>query len=204
MVFLGWFLINPKTGLAKDYSIDEVKIINTVNRDGSMAVEERRVYNFDGSYSFAYQYINEKGERDEPYVLENFEICDENKCYRQKEDENNVAGTFFVRNEADRYYLKWFYKANSEKKTFSLKYRVKNVVDLGQDLAQIYWKPIGNDWGISQKNVEIEFKLPPGIGDKEINAWGHGPIEGKVSIPDNQLVKFEWRSNKKKGWKQEY
>ena len=131
-------MINPKTGLAKDYSIDEVKIINTVNRDGSMAVEERRVYNFDGSYSFAYQYINEKGERDEPYVLENFEICDENKCYRQKEDENNVAGTFFVRNEADRYYLKWFYKANSEKKTFSLKYRVKNVVDLGQDLAQIY------------------------------------------------------------------
>ncbi len=79
IVFAGLFLSWSKPSLAKDYSIDRVNIKNVVSVDGSINVEEERIYNFEGSYSFAYQYINKKGERDEPYGLENFEVCDENK-----------------------------------------------------------------------------------------------------------------------------
>ena len=96
-----------KPSLAKDYSIDRVNIKNVVSVDGSINVEEERIYNFEGSYSFAYQYINKKGERDEPYGLENFEVCDENKCFEQKNEDINIPETFLVRDERERYYLKW-------------------------------------------------------------------------------------------------
>ena len=191
IVFAGLFLSWSKPSLAKDYSIDRVNIKNVVSVDGSINVEEERIYNFEGSYSFAYQYINKKGERDEPYGLENFEVCDENKCFEQKNEDINIPETFLVRDERERYYLKWFYKARDEKKTFKIRYKIKNAVDLGEDFGQIYWKAIGDEWEVSQRNIKIDFELPAGIEGDEIRAWGHGPSGGMVSIVTNQLVNFE-------------
>lgn len=51
----------PAHALAKSYLIDKVDINANLNSDESMNVEENRKYNFDGNYTFAFQYIMKQG-----------------------------------------------------------------------------------------------------------------------------------------------
>ena len=62
-------LFNPKQTKSADkhYLITKVDLLGQLNRDGSMAMEESRVFSFTGSYSFAYMNINKKGERNDNY-----------------------------------------------------------------------------------------------------------------------------------------
>jgi len=177
----------------KSYRIDNVNIGATVNSDGSMNVVENREYDFTGSYTFAYQYINRTGQRGEKYNLSDFKICDEKWCYLKLKEVGNSDTTkpinnFYVVEEPNRYYIKWFYTVNSIGKNFKLSYRVDNAVTLHQDIAEIYWKWIGGDWELSQNNVNVKVDLPKNIDGKEIQAWGHGPLAGVVSIGSNPSV----------------
>ena len=183
--------LSPKVVWAKSYSIDEVAITNTVNRDGSMNVEEARRYNFSGSYSYAYEYINKKGQRNEPYLIDSFEVCETDFCYKQTEGNTGEVETFYVADEGSRYYVKWYYSATDQIKNFRIDYRVSNAVALNPDNAEIYWQAIGKDWDISQSNIKVIYNLPMGFDGNQIKAWGHGPLNGKVSIVSASEVDFE-------------
>ena len=178
---------------AKSYTITSVNIRAQVQQDGSMLVEEKRTFNFSGDYTFAYQYINKKGERIEPYIVKEIKICEAEKCYEQiaPDDVAKVPMTFYIRDEGDRYYVKWFYKASNESKNFILSYLVPNAVTLQRDVAEIYWQAIGRDWEVTEEQVKIDFILPDGVEGSQIQAWAHGPTSGVVSIPDNRTVKLE-------------
>ena len=109
--------------VAKSYSIDKVDIQNVINTDGTMTVKENRDYNFSGSYTFAYQTISKQGQRSEPYSLDSFELCEGADCYRQlmsneisQADVEKPEKTFYVTNNGNKYYIKWFYRAESEVK----------------------------------------------------------------------------------------
>jgi uncharacterized membrane protein len=194
---LFWFL--PSFVEAKSYSINKVDIYSTVYEDGSMKVKERRNYNFEGDYTFAYLYINKSGDRKEAYKFDNFEICEETDgCFKELNPKNKSEydverpkNSFYVEDQGNRYYIKWFYRASDENKKFILSYEIKNAVTLNQDTAEIYWKFIGKDWEISQSNIDIKVGLPANIPNNEIQAWGHGPLNAIVSIPDNRTVKFQ-------------
>ena len=188
------FLFGDQKVLAKSYSIDKVDIRAEVKNDGSMDVMEDRLFNFNGDYTFAYEYIEKAGNRDINYILENIELCDDKGCYQKlyrPDDNSKIPATFYVKEEKDSYYVKWFYKASNEKKNFKLKYTVKNAVTTHQDVAELYWQLVGSDWEIGQKNILAEIKLPAGISDDQIKAWGHGPLNGIVSIPDLNTVTFK-------------
>lgn len=193
VLFILALLFGVREAQAKSYSIGPVSIRAQVNRDGSMLIEERRTFNFSGDFTFAYQYINKKGERKEPYGLKEIKVCESSGCYEQiaPDDVAKVPMTFYVRDEGDRYYIKWFYKANSESKEFVLSYLVNNAVTLQRDVAEIYWQVIGDDWEIVQEKVNIDFVLPEGIDGSQIQAWAHGALGGKVSIPTNEKVSLE-------------
>ena len=187
ILLLGLFFNIPQVQ-AKSYTISPVNITETVLKDGSMKVEETRTFNFEGNFTFAYQYINKHGQRTEPYILSNFKICDELTCFKQSSIDTNIPNTFFLREESNRYYFKWFYSASNQSKTFKLSYDVTNAVTLQSDTAEIYWQAIGKDWEIEQKNITVKFLLPMGIDGSKIQAWAHGPTNGTVSIPSSNEI----------------
>src|SRR3989344_1752094 len=157
-VFLFLFIgTNKARAQEKSYTISPVNINLEILKDGSMKVFESRTFNFNGSFTFAYEYINKKGKegvstgRVDPYILEDFELCEDSYCYKkvtasaESQAPSQRANSFYVVEEEDRYYIKWFYQATDESKTFTLKYRVKNAVTLHEDIAEVYWKVIGDD-----------------------------------------------------------
>ena len=211
-IFLLFFLIFPSDTLAdKSYSISSVKINLGVNKNGSMDAQEIRTYHFNGSYTFAYQYINKYGNsndvsgRDEAYTLKNIKICDSEGCYKRIDPKlgeslnTPAARAFYARSYytieyQDKYYIKWFFDASDVSKTFSIYYTVDNAVTLQTDTAEIYWKLVGSDWEISQSDIEGTIRLPSEIANNDIQAWAHGPLTGKVSVPDNKTVTY-WLPN---------
>lgn len=166
-------LFFPNKIEAKSYLIDKVSIEAVVNKDGSMEVVENRAYNFSGEFSYAYQYIVKTGK------YSDFSICDEEKCYEK-----------IIEDQGNQYYVKWNYKASDEIKNFILKYKVDKAINLHSDIAELYWNFIGDKWEIGQSNIKIKVSLPEGIKDSEIQAWAHGPLDGKVSIPNGREVDF--------------
>jgi len=189
-LFLGVIPANAAT--TKDYSITNVTINNTINTDGSMDVVESRTYNFDGSFSYAYQSINKTNSKLKSYSVKDFTLCDELTCYKSALSTNKTfsPNTFYVEENGSSYYIKWFFKANNQNKTFTLKYKVENVVTLQTDTAEIYWQSIGNETSKSQSNIMVKYFLPNGVDGTQIKAYGHGPLNGIVSIPSSKEVDF--------------
>src|SRR3989339_1035997 len=136
-------LFTPTLAFAKSYTIPSLDITATLQPDGSMLVREERNYSFDGDYTFAYQYINRVTSyegRSEPYNLSHIEICELDDCYRELTpseitgaDDSRPEGTYYALEKNDQYYLKWFYRASSENRTFILSYKVDNAMTLQQD-----------------------------------------------------------------------
>src|SRR3989344_1965362 len=59
LIFISFFLlIFPCSVYAKDYSIKSADITVQIQSDGSADVTETRTYDFDGSYSWADEWIN--------------------------------------------------------------------------------------------------------------------------------------------------
>ncbi len=200
------FLYAPQAVLAKEYSIPTVAIQAQVHSNGSLSVSEQRTYSFEGEYSFAYLYINKnpnsaaKPGRTEPYELTQFLVCDESDCYTEGTaaldslNKPSRAGYFFVEEQSDRYFVKWYYQAQDERKVFTLNYTVLNAVTLHQDTAELYWQLIGSDWEIPEHGITAVVTLPPGIPSDQLQAWAHGPLAGKVSVVSATEVQYSLSS----------
>lgn len=136
-------------------------------------------------------------DEDVRYEIKNVKIGDGQGWYEQLESES--AGTYFFREEESRYYIKWFYEAVGGAKTFTIKYTIKNAVLAHKDIAEFYWKLIGDQWDKGVGFVEVKIYLPEGRfenssggenGLENIHGFGHGPLNGKVDIPSKNQVNF--------------
>ncbi|MGB9637297.1 MAG: DUF2207 domain-containing protein [Microgenomates group bacterium] len=113
---------------AKDYSIKSADFKVIINPDGSADITETRTYSFDGSYSWADEWINlvPKCTKCSNYRITNFELWEG----AQKYIESNLSsvGNFALTNDGKKFYIKWYYRANFENKTFTLKYKIENTI----------------------------------------------------------------------------
>ena len=104
---------------AKDYSIRSADFKLQLNQDGSANVTETRAYYFDGSYSWADEWINliPKCTNCSNYRITNFELWEGKQKYI--ESNNSSAGNFSLTNDGEKFYIKWYYRADFESKTFT-------------------------------------------------------------------------------------
>ena len=50
------------------------------------------------------------------------------------------------------------------------------------DTGELYWQFIGDGWGAPTRHAEILVALPKGVTKAQVRAWGHGPLNGSVTI----------------------
>jgi Predicted membrane protein (DUF2207). len=143
-VFL--FLLSFHQTSAKDYSIPEVDIEVNLQKDGSAWIKESRTYKFDGSFSWADEWINLKVKYSgcKNYKISNFSLEDE-KGYYLKSSLTTPPKLLHNRGK-DKFYIKWFYSAFDESKNFTMRYKVQNAITNHPDTAEFYWQLIGNEW----------------------------------------------------------
>ena len=84
------------------------------------------------------------------------------------------------------YNLQWFFDAEDERRTFDISYTVRNAATVAPDVAEVYWKWVG------ETHPEIDLvtaTLTVPAGDGEVLAWGHGELTGEVTV-DGDTVRW--------------
>ncbi|MGM0653654.1 MAG: DUF2207 domain-containing protein, partial [Bacillota bacterium] len=190
LAFIAVTLLSPAGAGADDRSFyfPEVVIEAEIKPDGSMEVVEDRTFSFDGHYQGAWQYI---------YLKHNAEIRDVRVSESGQPYEEMPIGTqdvpdiFYVDYKQDHVYIDWSFEAQDENRTFTISYTVDKVVLVHQDVAELYWQFIGDEWGERTSYAKVTLTLPEGATQEQIRAWGHGPLQGDVTVVSPTTVTWE-------------
>lgn len=176
---------NWSIGGQKSYSFDDVRIDALVQPDGSMIIQERRTADFSGSFTRMYLDIPTKGFKE----LSDIEVSEAGRPYSlTKNTQARTDGHYAFWLKDNNYHIEWYFQARDSKRTFDVSYRVADCVKLHDDVAELYWKFIGEMWDVPTKNVSVNLTLPGGAKQGEVLAWGHGPLQGQVEIPSSTEV----------------
>lgn len=190
---------------AKSYHFPYVRIDATIHPDGSLELRERRTFDFDGDFSFAFFTIDPT--HASFFSIEDFSIT-----------ESGVPVPFTTGFASHGgFEARWEFSASDERRTWDISYRVLCAVDVYEDAAHLLWQFVGTGWTERTDRVEVTVHVP-GRADRpverppacgafvdappaprmteplapgEVRAWGHGPLGGEVTIVDPQTVRLE-------------
>jgi hypothetical protein len=178
----------------KSYFFPRVEIDARVRPNGTLALHERRTFDFTGDFSYAFFTIESTHAPVEN--IQDFTISEDGTDLFH---EPSTSGNDF---EAT-----WYFDAHDERKTFDITYEVLCAVDVYRDGAHLLWQFIGRGWteetGFARVTVHVPdparsdvrraTTCPAGtdLGDYptrplqagDVRAWGHGPLNGTVRIP---------------------
>lgn len=215
--FVGWLIalavvIGPLLSIGipiwgavggKSYDFPRVEIDATVQPDGSLDLVERRTFDFDGDFSFAFFTIDWPVEQ-----IEEFSVTEDGRPLNV----STVESTSF------QFKGRWEFAAEDERRTFTISYRARCAVEVWADTAHLNWQFIGTGWEVPTDHAFVRVHLPGAaknakqlerpsetcpatapsapvetrpLREGETLAWGHGPLGGEVLIPDPQTVTLE-------------
>ncbi|MDZ7399705.1 MAG: DUF2207 domain-containing protein [candidate division KSB1 bacterium] len=165
----------------KRYSIDQIRIQAEVLADGSLRIVEDRSYRFWGSFRWAdYSLPLKKLGR-----VTDFELSENQERYLPAADQS--PGSYQISQDNERFYVKWFYRAKDEKRTFRLSYRVTDAVTVYDDVAEFYYKFVSERNEQSIGAVEVTAKLPEPADTSQVRAWAHGPLHGQLVFENGEI-----------------
>ncbi len=166
---------------AKSYQFTRVVVTAEVLSDGSMRVTELRTYDLRGSFSWATYTLPLRGARS----ISEIAVADEGGPYTPSD--STEPGTYQAEVSAGEMRLRWYFRAANEQRTFTISYRVHDVVTRYRDTAELFWKFIGTGWDVASDNVQISVLLA-GVRREQIRAWAHGPLRGRIEIADGRVL----------------
>lgn len=216
LIFITILLISNKVFASDDVTKKLYQDI-TINVDGSITIKEAAVlsgeYNgrsreirfkntsavkFTGIYSnFAgntdiYDGTDIKNIKIYDISQENFNSIDDidkiEKEYKEVESASN--GKYGVYTVEDYSYESDFkiYCPSNKNKVFCMEYTIKDAVVIHNDVAELYWNVIGNNYRERISDFQVRVHLPG--EDNDLRVWTHGPLTGSNKILDNKTVIF--------------
>ncbi len=181
-------LVEPGKIVAKDYRVDKIEIRAQIRPDGSVRFIERRVYAFQGEFSWADYRLPLRGiagveslrvwEGDREYVLSS----------------SGEPGTFEVDSSGNELRVKWHFRARNQTRVFELGFVVPSLVRAYPDVAEFYWNFIGagDRKAVKEAVVRISWAFPPPADSLRI--WIHGTWRASHRFSPEREVKI-WVRN---------
>ncbi|MGZ4105446.1 MAG: DUF2207 domain-containing protein, partial [Actinomycetota bacterium] len=177
-------VLGPATAAsAKSYHFSNVDIAIAVRADGSFTVRETRTFAFSGTYHFAFIDIPQGS-----YRIDGVGVSENGGAYRQVESEGAQTPGTFVFSDSGEYEIRWFYAQTDGSRTFTISYVVHDAIVRYDDVAELYWKFVGDQWDVGTDEARATVTLPAGATRDQVKAWGHGPLEGEVHIVDPTTI----------------
>ncbi|MGO5427481.1 DUF2207 family protein [Fusobacterium mortiferum] len=169
------------------YEIESLDIVANIERDGSLEVEERVVYDIGKINGILYN-IDALGYGKFTDLQIFYEDDGEFKQAR-----NNTApseGNFTVSVDDGLYKIKLYAPSQNERKEFIFRYNLTRGVTVYRDIAQLNRKMVGKEWQNSIGNISVTVNLPENVKKDDIYAFGHGPLTGNIEILDGKSVRY--------------
>ncbi len=182
LFFLLLFLLLPGETPAKSYLLTDVSIRAEVLADGGLQIRENRTYRFKGRFSWADYELPMEGLGE----VENFSLQENGTEFLRSKNEK--PGTYNLHWRKNSLYVKWYYRAKNESRTFTLQYKVTDAVTRYQDVAEFYYKFVGTANPREISRVRVQIILPEAADADQVKAWAHGPLWGNVQFGDGKIL----------------
>lgn len=169
------------------YEIERLDIVANIERDGSLEVEERVIYDIGKINGILYN-IDALGYGKFTDLQIFYEDDGEFKQAR-----NNTApseGNFTVSVDDGLYKIKLYAPSQNERKEFIFRYNLTRGVTVYRDITQLNRKMVGKEWQNSIGNISVTVYLPESVKKDDIYAFGHGPLTGNIEILDGKSVRY--------------
>lgn len=173
--------------LAKTISIPSVNITGTINKDGSVLIEEKRTIKFDGDFTFGFYELP----KSDMGKVTNIKVSEGIQDYTLEMNSSRAPGTFVVTDLSDKIRIDFFFNANNESKTFTFTYLVDEGVHVYQDYGQFYWKLQGTGWDFPVDNFTATINWKDSIQMDSYYIWAHGPLWGNFTKTDERSSYLE-------------
>ena len=171
----------------RSLSIDRVDIEVEILENGSMLVQEERQIHFNGQYNGFFQEID----KDNEVIIKDIVVLENGTPYEfNQSKEYGPPGTYLIDERPNTTLVDWSISAENETRTFVVQYVVENEVKVHNDVAELYYKFIG-EWDDPQSNITVHLTLPEGSKEEDLRAWGHGPLSGEVALVNNRQVLWQ-------------
>jgi len=145
-----------------------------------MQVSEIFEYSFDGDFNGMIRSLGIRGSDGLKY----FKASEYSPTYKELEYTQSVDG--------DMVTYKIYDQSSNEIKSFLLEYQLKNVITIYNDTAEFYWKFFDQSNTSPISHIKVEIELPKGeVSAEELKVFGHGPLDGKVSIREDGKIVYE-------------
>lgn len=83
---------------------------------------------------------------------------------------------------------KMYYRSNNESVAFLLDYKLDKAIVLHNDVAELYWQFIGNDFTDQINDLKIRIHLPNNDESDSFRVWAHGDLTGEIKKENNKTV----------------
>ena len=175
-------LATARAGLAKDYRIDKVAVQATIREDGSVRIVEKRVYSFRGQFHWASYRLPLRGIG----RVDSFQVREGDRVYRLAR--TGQDGTLSLKMSKDALAAKWFFNARNQTRVFVLSFVLRDVVTVYPDVAEFYYKFVGEGWKKPTGQVIVRVSWQHPADPDSIRVWAHGPLWGRSRIlPDGRV-----------------
>lgn len=171
------------------YRVENLDITANIQKDGSINVEERVLYNIEDINGIFYN-IDALGYG----KLENLQIFYEEERGKgfERATESNYSdrGTYTIGESGGLYKIKLYAPARNEEKEFIFRYTLSKGITVYRDIAQLNRKMVGKDWAVGIKHIKLTVVLPESVPKKDIYAFGHGPLTGNIEIQSGREIVY--------------
>ena len=83
---------------------------------------------------------------------------------------------------------KMYFKSDNDTVAFKVKYQIIDAVVLHNDVAEMYWTFIGNDYADKIEDLQIKVNLPSKDNTDNFRVWAHGDMAGEINKYDNNYL----------------
>ncbi len=111
------------------------------------------------------------------------------KFHLVEEASNGDSGVYTLSSRDEGIYLKMF-MPSSKNSVFYLEYTITDAVVLHDDVAELFWNVLGDEYTEQIADFQVLIHLP-GDGDSDLRVWTHGPLTGENKIIDAKTVWFK-------------
>lgn len=174
--------------LDPNYTIDSLDIKADIQTNGDVLIEENITQT--GSFNGYIRDLYYKGDYTEYDAsgIQLIGIWDNSTPFKKVDMGSNGSSHVYEYTENSSYISLKMYNFNpSGSKTYTIKYLLKDVVLVHNDIAELYWTFIGSNFDDDIDNVKITINLPS--KSTELRAWAHGPLNGEIELKNkNQVI----------------
>ncbi len=178
----GFFSIWASPISARSVSIPSVKILATVQADGTVLIEEHRKVDFKGYYTEGYYALPKSGYA----FMSDFSLSDELGTYAEDLSLDKKNRTYHRTETEDDINFDFYFEANDLQKTFVFRYQLHQIIELYDDFGQFYWQLQSDGWDIAVDQFEAEVRWESSIPVEDYRVWAYGPLWGEVLPVDDR------------------